>query len=137
MVSSIMGKVIGRTMPVGHFHTARAAGILRGSRTRAERIRTLELEDLARFRLAAEDAGSGVFWWTEQVHGSPRFIKPGRILFTFVSLILAVDLELRAWRLVDDGGYLVRLRREPATFPVGYKMDAAYWLAFDGSERKS
>jgi len=135
----MLGEVIGRTLPAGHFHTAHAAGILRGSRARAERIRTLELEDLARFRLAAEVADAGVFWWTEQAAGSPVVLELGRVVFSFVPLVLVVELELRAWRLVDDGGHLVRLRREGGgvVFPVGMRMDAAYSLAFDGSDRKA
>ena len=132
---SIIGKAIGVT-PDGLFHFARPCITLRGTRKRADRIRTLGAEDLERFRLAATTLEGETFWWTEQMIGSPRTSGPYRVLFTFQLLFLVDALELSEWRLVDDGGYLVRLRREPGIWPVGFRMDAAYVLAFDGSDKR-
>lgn len=133
-----MGAVVGRTLPVGHTHTARPAFTLRGTRKRADRIRELGHDDLHCFRLAATTAAGDTFWWTAQLPGSPARIEE-RLVFTFVALVLVAPLELAEWRLVDDGGYLVRLRRLELvdSFPVGHRIDAAYLFAFDGSDKRT
>ena len=129
--------ILGRMTPVGLALEARPASYLRGSRARAERVATLELEDLRRFKLAAILADGSCVWWAPQRKGSPITIEPGRVMFTFETVELAQDLELEGWRLVDDGGHLVRERRERGAWPKGHMMNAAYWLAFDGSDKKT
>lgn len=107
-----------------------------GARSRAQRIATLEQEDFARFRLAAKTQDGSCFWWTRQRDGSPLLLAGGRVVMTFRSVVLSAPLALKEWLLVDDGGHLVRVRRAPAVFPKGKKLDAAYHLAFDGSDRR-
>ena len=132
---SIIGKVVGVT-PDGLFHFAEPCITLRGTRKRADRIRNLDVEDLARFRLAATTLEGETFWWTAQLEDSPTLYDPGKVVFTFVGLTLFDNLKLTEWRLVDDGGYLVRLRRVQQVFPGEWRMNAAYALAFDGSDKR-
>ncbi len=136
-LGGILGQIVGLAKPGYKIHVAHPAFIGRGTRTRADRIRTLERQGLRRFRLAVTTVKGETFWWTPQLDESPMVPAPGKVVFTFASLELAIALEVKEWRLVDDDGYLVRLRRNhPAVFPAGHLMNAAYVLAFDGSDKR-
>ena len=127
---------LGHVLPSGVAHEFRPALYSRATRARLERIRELDLPELMRFRLAIVDGNGDCWWWTTQRECSPVLVEPDRVVFSFQTVVLARALEVAEWRLVDDGGYLVRARRDQANYPAGFRLDASYWLAFDGSDRK-
>lgn len=132
---TILGKAVGVTTD-GLFHFAEPCVTRRGTRRRADRIRDLDLVDLVNFRLAATTSEGKTFWWTAQAPGSPHRGNPGKLVFSFASLTLVDKLKITEWRLVDDGGYLVRLRRVLQVFPAEWRLNASYVLAFDGSDKR-